>query len=92
MSDSKFALGTVIATPNAIETLGRHGKSASEFIARHVTGDFGNLCEEDRELNEQALTEGSRIMSVYKLNETDTVYVITEADRSSTCCLMAEDY
>ena len=53
---------------------------------------FRFLCDEDRELNEQALIEGSRILSVYKLNEDDTVWVITEADRSSTCVLCPNEY
>ena len=37
----KFQLGQVVATPGAIELLVGAGRSPVEFIARHVSGDWG---------------------------------------------------
>ena len=92
MPQTKFKLGSVVATQDAIETMSRCRVQASELLARHHAGDWGDVCPEDAELNEQALLDGSRLMSVFKLNESDTVWAITEADRSSTCILLPENY
>jgi hypothetical protein len=92
MHKPKFKLGKIVATPDALQTLERCGVAASQLLARHVVGDWGDTCPEDAELNEQALLNGSRLMSVFKLNESDTVWAITEADRSSTCLLLPENY
>ena len=59
----KFNLGQIVATPGALDALHEAGQSADEFLARHVTGDWGDLDEEDRSLNDAALIDGSRILS-----------------------------
>lgn len=87
-----FVLGQVVATPGALATLDRHGTAPSELIDRHASGDWGNICEEDGRANDRALREGMRILSIYSLNGADTVWVITESDRSSTCLLLPDDY
>ncbi len=87
-----FSLGQVLATPGAPAMLDRHGKAPSQLIDRHAAGDWGNVCEEDGRANDRALREGMRILSVYTLNTDDTVWVITESDRSSTCLLLPGDY
>ncbi|MDB4778238.1 hypothetical protein OAG68_02155 [bacterium] len=71
MSIAKFSLGKNVATPDALETLERCGVQASQLQSRHHAGDWGNVCTEDAELNDQALLDGSRLMSVYKLNDSD---------------------
>ena len=85
-------LGRVVATPSAIEELRETEQSPSEFVNRHLSGDWGNLCEEDRRLNDEAIENGSRVLSSYVLNTGKKIWVITEADRSSTCLLLPEDY
>jgi hypothetical protein len=87
-----FSLGQVVATPAALATLDRHSKTPSELIDRHASGDWGNICEEDGRANDRALREGMRILSIYKLDHDETVWVITESDRSSTCLLLPGDY
>jgi hypothetical protein len=62
------------------------------YFSRHAAGDWGDIDPEDRGLNEQALVEGSRIFSVYALPTTETMWVITEADRSSTTALLPSEY
>jgi len=62
-SQPKFSLGQLLATPGALEALQRAGQSATEFLQRHVRGDWGEVCKEDRQANEQALIDGTRILS-----------------------------
>jgi len=61
------------------------------IINRHKMGDDGDVCEEDAESNQYALTHNLRIFSVYK-HEASTIWIITEADRSSTTLLLPEEY
>lgn len=88
-----FPLGQVVATPGAIEAAAKAEVPLDVLIRRHHGGDDGDLSDEDREANKLALKDGSRIFSSYVLPKTgDRIWVITEADRSSTCCLTPEDY
>lgn len=59
---------------------------------RHLSGDWGEVCEDDRAANEQALKVGARLFSVYRNRYGVPFWVITEADRSSTCVLLPEEY
>jgi hypothetical protein len=64
---AKFALGQVVATPGALKLLEKHQSNPLLLLNRHVQGDGGDLCADDAKLNEQALEDGSRIFSVYRL-------------------------
>jgi hypothetical protein len=86
-----FALGQVVATPGALELLESAGQAPSQFIARHHCGDWGEICDEDRELNDAALKDGSRLLSAYTVCK-DKLWIITEADRSSTTLLLPSEY
>ena len=88
----KFELGQVVATPGALEALEKSGQSPAAFLSRHARGDWGDLCEEDKQLNDQALLDGSRILSSYRTGNDERIWIITEADRSSTCCLLPSEY
>jgi len=87
-----FDLGKIVATPGALNAIRRSSQSPAEFLQRHATGDWGDVDSEDSEANRIALREGERILSSYKTRLGDTVWIITEADRSSTCLLLPEDY
>lgn len=70
------------------------GEAAGGFlslVARHVSGDFGDVCAEDAEMNREAIKRGDRILSSYLVGE-QKVWVITEADRSLTTVLLPSDY
>ena len=60
-----FQLGRIIATRGAIETMERRGIDYNALLARHVTGDWGDLVEEDKHENELAVKHGQRIHSAY---------------------------
>lgn len=99
MTAPLFPLGQTVATPGALAVMARLGINPADLIVRHVTGDWGDICPEDRGLNEQALRDGSRIFSVYgKRGSDDCLWVITDAEaddegnRLATTILRPVDY
>ena len=90
-NEPRFSLGQLVATPEALGVLRAANVTPASLVARHATGDWGSICDEDRGLNEQAIKDGSRILSVYEVGD-ESLWVITEADRSSTCVLLASQY
>lgn len=89
----RFPLGRVVATPGAILALESAGVLPDQLLARHHTGDWGNLDEEDKQENEFAVYNELRIFSSYKLASTgEKVWIITEADRSATTILLPHEY
>lgn len=86
-----FDLGRVVATPGALEVLGATGTNPAELLARHVSGDWGHLDGHDRRENARSLKTGARILSAYPVGE-ERVWIITEADRASTCILLPSEY
>ena len=93
MSTFLFPLGRVVATPGAFIALGGEGIGSQSLLQRHVTGDWGELSEDDRLENELSIKEGLRILSAYKLPRTGvTLWIITEADRSATTLLLPDEY
>jgi hypothetical protein len=87
-----FALGHVVATPGALIAMTELDFSPLDLIHRHVTGDWGDLCAEDQRQNRLAIRSGLRIFSSYKISATTKIWIITEADRSSTTLLMPDEY
>jgi len=85
-----FTLGRIVATRNALKQL-THA-DILPALKRHAAGDWGDVDEHDHQANEQALRDGSRLFSVYHAADTTKFWIITEADRSSTCVLLPEDY
>jgi hypothetical protein len=98
VSKPLFRLGQIVATPGAHEALEKAGQVPFEFIARHAKGDWGELSEEDRRLNDEAVKDGSRILSAYRLKTTAVkIWIITEAEddqghRAATTILLPEEY
>lgn len=88
----KFALGRIVATPGALECLRSLSVAPVDLLKRHQQGDWGDLCDEDREMNELALSDGSRIFSAYKVSNEERVWVVTEWDRSATTILLPSEY
>ena len=86
-----FPLGRILATPGALEALREAGEDPLRFLARHASGDWGELDPHDRRENELALKHGRRLLSSYPVGE-KRVWVITEANRSYTTLLLPEDY
>jgi hypothetical protein len=92
MIPKTFSLGQVVATPGALHAFFETHESYLLYLARHARGDWGEVCEEDARANDDACEAGERILSAYKLQDGTKLWIITEADRSSTCILLPEEY
>lgn len=88
-----FELGCTVITTAAHEALKESGQTPHEFLQRHQMGDWGDeLSEGDRKENELSLKEGFRLLSAYKTKAGQTIWIITEHDRSYTTVLLPSDY
>jgi hypothetical protein len=76
----KFKLGQIVATPGAFESFERNNTSGREYLGRHLKGDWGVVSDEDGYLNDMAVEDGSRILSVYVLPDETKIWIITEAE------------
>jgi hypothetical protein len=74
-----------------LETPSEIGAHPFDYLARHATGDWGELCAFDRRQNEIALREDYRVLSSYEMTA-GRVWIITEADCSVTTILLPEEY
>ena len=90
MNSPKFPLGRTVITPAALEALS--DTDVRSALARHVTGDWGELDEDDQAENELSLREGFRLLSAYMSASGTKFWIITEADRSVTTVLLPSDY
>ena len=87
-----FPIGEVYLTIGAREALEESNQSANEFLAKHQAGTWGNVCGEDAEENDFSVREGFRILSSYKTDKGEKLWVITAACRSSTTVLLPSEY
>ncbi len=95
---SPFELGAIVATPGALEAT--TDEQRIRYLARHAAGDWGCVCREDRQINEDALRDGDRILSAYPIDPAqpckgfgkNTLWIITESDRSVTTFLLPSEY
>ena len=85
-----FKPGQIVATPGALE-LKEQGVNLLSYLFRHLSGDWGELCKEDKQENEFSLKNGFRILSAY-MTPLGKLWIITEADRSVTTFLLPEEY
>lgn len=87
-----FKLGATVSTPGCLDAFAKNGTSGIEYLARHVTGDWGDVCEDDKKVNDDAVKEGDRILSAYTLKDGTKFWIITEGDRSVTTFLLPSEY
>ncbi len=92
-----FDLGQIVATPGALDALRDARQTLAEFLTRHVSGDWGDLDQEDSNLNDAAVIDGSRILSAYQTRKGERIWIITEAaddqgHRSSSTLLLPREY
>ena len=86
----KFSHGRMYATPGALQTFDR------DFLAtcfdRHMHGDWGEMCDDDKRANDDALKHGGRLFSAYEDEQGRKLWIITEADRAATTLLLPDEY
>ncbi len=86
-----FPVGRVVVTPGALNALVAAGQDPADLLDRHRSGDWGSVPPEDAKENRRSIKHGWRILSSYPIGPS-RIWVITEADRSSTCFLLPEEY
>jgi hypothetical protein len=91
-SAARFTLGQTVITPGAAEALEAAEQTATEFLRRHVKGDWGDLSADDVKENELSVEQGFRLLSRYQTSRGERLWIITEADRSATTILLPIEY
>lgn len=91
---AKFELGGLYQTRGiaaAIEENPQFYIEVIEAYQKYIAGNYGDLCEEDIQANEEAIEYGGRILAAYTTSQ-GRIYIITEADRSATTILFCDEY
>ena len=93
MTADLFPLGRIVATPGALSLLAGAGMNPGRLLERHQRGDWGEVTTADARENARSIKTNLRILSSYRVgNQGARIWIITEADRSSTCLLLPEEY
>jgi len=93
-----FGHGNVVITRNCQNYLNSIKTSPLPYLYRHLEGDWGDVDKHDKLANDEALKHGSRLFSVYRLNDRgDKLWIITDAEddqgvRRVTTVMLPEDY
>lgn len=90
--ESKFRLGEIVSTTHLFEHCEKNRFALLPYFVRHASCDWGDVCKEDWESNDEALKNGQRLLSEYKLPDGKRIWIITEWGRSATTLLFPEDY
>ena len=95
--NARFPLGQCVATPGALAAITEAGQTPDEFICRHANCDWGEVPTEDKQANDDALKDGSRILSAFTLKNGVKIWIITEAadekdHREATTIIRADEY
>ena len=94
---AKFCLGQIVGTPDSLEAINDSGQTPAFFLDRHAQGDWGEVCQEDGLLNDEAVKDGSRILSAYRTLKGVKIWIISDAEnddghRAATTLLLPENY
>jgi hypothetical protein len=91
-SRARFSSGKVCLTPG-VDALAREGRLDPVFsLRRHLAGDWGDVCDDDRRRNNAALKSGERLFSSYELTPGEKLWIVTEYDRSVTTLMLPDEY
>ena len=88
--NARFLSGDVYSTPGAAKQISSN--EMSRALVRHLSGDWGDLDQEDKSANDDALKRGGRLLSAYKTESGTKFWILTEADRSATTILLPSEY
>ena len=68
-------------------------KFVVKCLERYQNCDWGDLCDEDKQMNDSAITNGDdRVLAKYNYDDEISIYIITEWDRSVTTILFPDEY
>tara|TARA_R110001599_G_scaffold56410_5_gene156054 strand:+ start:6909 stop:7202 length:294 start_codon:yes stop_codon:yes gene_type:complete len=92
LSQPRFQAGKVLMTQGVNDLIQRGVINPAPYLQRHLNGDWGDLCGDDKQLNDEALTSEGRLMSSYDVGPDIRLWIITEWDRSVTTLLLPSEY
>ena len=92
LSQPRFRAGQLVMTTGVNDLVQRGALNPAPYIQRHLNGDWGDLCDEDRRSNDAALKNGDRLFSSYRITPDLKLWIITEWDRSVTTLLLPDEY
>lgn len=97
MATPLFRPGRILATPGVLDALEHAGQNTSEFLSRHLAGDWGVVGADDKTANDESLLDGSRLLSAYLLTTDVKIWILTEAAddhgiREATTVLLPDEY
>ena len=96
VTKTKFPLGKLVMTAGVIDRVAedsQFAKFVAKSLARHATGDWGDMCQADKVENYLAVETGIlRIFSAYEQLPLPKIWIITEGDRSATTILFPDEY
>lgn len=84
-----FPLGELVITTNALRCLAPSEVCAA--LDRHASGDWGDLCMDDKAINDGALAAGCQLISAFHDRKGNRFFIITQGDRSQTTLLLPQD-
>jgi hypothetical protein len=90
--EGSFALGRLFATPGALQAMLAARDDLFVYLTRHAQRDWGEVNEYDWKANDRAVRDGTRLLSAYRLSDGTRIWIVTEADRSSTTILLPDEY
>ena len=87
-----FMLGKIALTHGVNKLVNGDHSLLHPFLMLHVKGQWGDLSEDDKQANDEALNQtGGRLLSAYNLPQ-GKIWIVTEADRSSSTVLLPSEY
>ncbi len=92
LSQPRFRAGQLVMTAGVNDLVQRGALNPAPYLQRHLNGDWGDLCDEDRRSNDAALKNGDRLFSSYRITPDLKLWIITEWDRSITTLLLPSEY
>jgi hypothetical protein len=97
ISKPDFSLGKLLATTAVLKASEEAKVNIINLFERHIAKDRGDLSDDDKRLNDEALHNGSRILSAYILPPDVKIWIITEGtdekgERAATTALLPEEY
>ena len=87
---ASFDVGMLLITRQALQSV--NAEDVHKSVIRHLSGDWGDLCDDDWRANDSALRNGGRLLSSYVDRTGVRFWIITECDRSVTTILLPQDY
>ncbi len=90
----RFQLGKLVMTSgiqNIINEKPSYQYELVNYLNRYMNEDWGDLCDDDKQMNEDGIMNNERILASY-LTTSGKIYIITERDRSYTTILFASEY